>query len=526
MIKYFVSYPFKSLLIMMRILLTIPAIFLLFLSARAQQDTGIVVNDAIRPVAEVRSGTVYLNSRGFCSLVPEQFFDRSRPDQSKMGLSLDRTDLHCEDAGVQLLYITATDEAGISAFIPVRVTVLDTISPVVRTKNNSLILDNTGSVTPVAEMFDNGSFDACGIKEMRLTPDRFSCENLGENPVLLTVIDNNGNMASHQAEVTILDITAPTIKVLNLEAELDDFGNLTLNPGQVDNFSHDPCGLANFRLEPSRFDCENTGENLVTLTVTDKQGNSASREARVIISDNIPPEARVRDISLELDEQGRASLMVEDIEIGSTDNCGIRDFRLSRTEFTCDEAGETTVVLTVTDVNGNSSQAEAIVRIEDKTAPVVHLEEISLELDSEGVAVINPSQFRNMANDACGIEEINPEKTIFNCSDIGESQVKFSFSDNNGNSISEMVDIIIHDKIPPEAHAKNISLTLNNEGKAFLKASDVDDGSTDNCRVETMVVSQSEFTQEHLGDNEIILTVGDPAGNLSSAKVIVTVIQE
>jgi len=186
----------------------------------------------------------------------------------------------------------------------------------------------------------------------------------------------------------------------------------------------------------------------------------------------------VRDISLELDDQGKASLMAAELDDGSTDNCGIKDIRIDRTEFSCEDAGENTVVMTVTDVNGNYSQAEAIVRIEDKTAPLVHPEDIRLELDSEGVVVIGPSQFSNMADDACGIAEINPEKTMFTCTDIGESQVKLNFSDNNGNISSEMVNITIHDEIPPEVHAKNISLSLNSEGKAFLKASDVDDGST------------------------------------------------
>jgi len=511
---------------MIRYLLTILAIFFLFLSASAQQDTGTVVNEAIRPPAEVLSGTVYLNRNGYCSLSPELFFDIGRPENSKMSLALDREDLYCEDAGDQVLYITATDEAGISSFIPVRVSVLDTISPLVKTRNYEVMLDNSGSVMPSARMFDNGSYDVCGIREFIITPDRFTCENLGENPVLFTVIDNNGNTASGQAEVTILDVTAPTVKVLNLEVELDDFGNLTLGPGQVDDFSHDPCGLANFHIEPSKFNCGNTGENLVTLTVTDKQGNSASREARIIISDNTPPEARVRNISLELDDQGRASLMVTDIDDGSTDNCGISNLQLNRTEFSCEDVGENTVVMTVTDVNGNSSQAEAHVIIEDKTAPVIEPEDISLELNSKGLAEINPSMFMHMARDACGIAEMNPEKITFSCSDIGTQQIRIISSDNNGNSSTELVEITVLDKILPEVHAKNYTLILNDEGLAFLKASDVDDGSTDNCQIQTMVVSQSEFTHEHLGENEIIFTIGDPEGNLSSAKVIVTIIQE
>ncbi|MBL0020559.1 MAG: hypothetical protein IPP17_30025, partial [Bacteroidetes bacterium] len=42
---------------------------------------------------------------------------------------------------------------------------------------------------------------------------------------------------------------------------------------------------------------------------------------------------------------------------GSTDNCGIDTLILSQTAFTCAEAGNNTVVLTVTDNHGNTAIA-------------------------------------------------------------------------------------------------------------------------------------------------------------------------
>ena len=446
LIKELVTYPFKSPAIMIRYLLAIQALFLLFLPARAQQDTRLALDDTIRLRDQVIYDTVYLDSSGFCSLLPEQFFDRSRPEYSKTVLSLDRNELHCEDAGSQVLYLITTDEAGITSYIPLSLTVMDTIPPRVQTRNNTLLLENTGTVIPDPRLFDDGSHDACGIREMRLIPDMFGCEDIGVHQVLLSITDNNGNRATGPVEVTVRDNIPPTVKVRELEAELDDQGTLTLGAGNIDDFSHDPCGLASLHLDPSEFDCGDIGENLVTLTVIDKQGNLASREARVIISDHTPPEARTRNISLELDEHGHIMLTAEDIDDGSTDNCGIRSIRVSQVEFNCDHTGGNRVVLTVTDVNGNTTEEEAEVRIRDR--------------------------------------------------------------------------------VPPDVRVKDISITLDETGKATITAKDIDDGSTDNCRIRTMELSRSVFTEEHLGENEITLTAYDVSGNHSNARAIVTVTRE
>ena len=59
-----------------------------------------------------------------------------------------------------------------------------------------------------------------------------------------------------------------------------------------------------------------------------------------------------------------------------------------------------------------------------------------------------------------------------------------------------------------------------------MLASDIDGGSTDNCAVDSIVASQTDFTCADVGENTIVLEVSDAAGNVSTCEATVTVVDE
>jgi hypothetical protein len=65
------------------------------------------------------------------------------------------------------------------------------------------------------------------------------------------------------------------------------------------------------------FDCGDLGENVVTLTVTESNGNSETCEAIVTVSDTIAPECQLLDIEAFLDQNGQVVVTFEDIDNGS-----------------------------------------------------------------------------------------------------------------------------------------------------------------------------------------------------------------
>ncbi|MBN4083042.1 gliding motility-associated C-terminal domain-containing protein, partial [bacterium AH-315-A23] len=286
---------------------------------------------------------------------------------------------------------------------------------------------------------DNGSTDNCGIASITINKDTFTCSDVGENTVTLTVTDINGNSATSTSIVTIEDNIAPTVISQNITVQLDATGSARITPSQINNGSTDNCGIASITIDKDSFDCSAIGENIVTLTVTDIHGNSASAEVVVTVEDSVAPVVvAVAPFTLQLDEIGNdLTITAAEIGNGSTDNCGIASITIDKDIFTCADVGANTVILTVTDINENSATAEVIVTVEDVTAPIMITQEITLELNSSGDAFITPEELNNGSIDNCGIAFMSIDRTSFECATLGTYTISLTVTDTSGNTTTE-----------------------------------------------------------------------------------------
>ena len=92
--------------------------------------------------------------------------------------------------------------------------VTDIIPPVALAKNISVTLSG-GLASILPQDVDNGSHDAFDILSLALSDSTFDCTNIGENQVTLIVTDNNGNVSTAIATVTVIGEIpgAPSIAV-------------------------------------------------------------------------------------------------------------------------------------------------------------------------------------------------------------------------------------------------------------------------------------------------------------------------
>jgi uncharacterized delta-60 repeat protein len=102
----------------------------------------------------------------------------------------------------------------------------------------------------------------------------------------------------------------------------------------------------------------------------DGNGNQSKQSQKVTVSDSESPEVFTKGITVYLDGDGIATIVAADIDNGSTDNCGIASYSLDKEIFGCADVGNNTVTLMVTDINGNSADATAVVTVLDNSAPV------------------------------------------------------------------------------------------------------------------------------------------------------------
>lgn len=159
-------------------------------------------------------------------------------------------------------------------------------------KNVTVSLNSSGNYTLTAAEIDNGSSASSGIASMSLSKTAFTCADIATNPneVTLTVTDNDGNVESCTATVTIVDDVKPVAKAKAYTAELDAIGNVTITPANVDDGSSDACGILSMVLSKTAFTCSDiaTNPNVVTFTVTDNHGNSNITNAEITVVVNNP----------------------------------------------------------------------------------------------------------------------------------------------------------------------------------------------------------------------------------------------
>lgn len=296
----------------------------------------------------------------------------------------------------------------------------------------------------------------------------------------------------------------------------------------ADNLSGTPAG-GNFTgngINGSNFDPSNAGAGSHVITYTYTDGNGCSNQDTMHLTvnpDNNSPVTVTQDITTYLDNSGQTSITVSDIDNGSTDDCGIQNSTLNINNFDCSDVGANKVMLTVTDVNGNFATDSATVTVADTIAPAVATQNTTLYLDYNGNATLNASQIDNGSTDNCGIQSISLNNNSFTCSDLGANTVQITVTDNNGNTAQGQAIVTVADTIKPTPITKNLNIYLDNNGQASLTASDVNNGSFDNCGINSLSLSKTNFDCTDTVPQTIHLIANDGNGNTDSAAATITV---
>ena len=364
---------------------------------------------------------------------------------------------------------------------------------------------------------------------MTVMPNTLSCLNIGVNLVTLNVTDIFSNTDTCDAIVTLKDETPPLVICKNHTSTIDMNGQSVITTSDVYLSGSDNCGTVNLQtVSPNSFDCSDLGANIVTLTVSDNNGNTASCSATVTVQDNIPPTAACLNPTVALDNAGNASISNADVfdAANSSDNCSTPyPVFVTPNTFDCSNIGANTVTLQIIDLHGNTALCTATVTVEDNIAPTVTCKNTSVTLNSQGQASIQPIEVYDSGNDNCGnvnLQSVSPNS--FDCSNVaGANTVTLTVNDGNGNTGTCTATVTVNDNIDPTASCKNHTVALDNSGNASITPADVNDGSSDNCGIGNISVSPSSFGCANVGANSVTLTVTDVNGNISTCTATVTV---
>ncbi|MDP3928569.1 MAG: hypothetical protein Q8R57_06065, partial [Bacteroidota bacterium] len=502
-------------------------IYLIVTDLIGNKDSAIAlvtIHDNVKPTVIVKNHTAYLNASGTVNIAVSDIDNGSSDNCSIASRVLSTTSYNCAQIGLNQIKLTVTDVNGNIDSGFAQVTVMDTVRPQVITQNRTVYLNAAGTANITAAMVNNGSTDACGIASLSLSTTSFTCANVGDNAVNLTVTDVNGNSRIGSATITILDTITPVVNTQNRTVYLNAAGTVSVTAAMVNNGSTDACGIASLSLSNTSFTCANVGANAVTLTVTDVNGNSRIGSATITVLDTITPVVNTQNVTAYLNAAGTVSVTAAMVNNGSTDACGIASLSLSNTSFTCANVGANAVTLTVTDVNGNVRTGGATITVLDTITPVVNSQNVTVYLNAAGTINVSAAMVNNGSTDACGIASLSLSNTSFTCANVGANAVTLTVTDVNGNVRTGSATITVLDTIAPVVNTQNRTVYLNAAGTVSVTAAMVNNGSTDACGIASLSLSNTSFTCANVGANAVTLNVTDVNGNSRIGSATITVL--
>ena len=324
----------------------------------------LTVVDNQLPTAICQNIMVNLDATGSVTITPAQVNNGSFDNCGIVSMNLSQTTFTCANIGANTVFLTVIDASNLKGVCSATVTVKDVIAPIALCKNVTVNLGANGIATVTPGLVNNGSSDICGFT-MILTPNTFTCANVGNNTVTLKVTDPGNNMATCTAIVTVKDASAPIALCKNINVFLDNNGHASILPAQVNNGSTDNCSITSMTINNSQFDCGQIGGSpvVVVLTLKDQANNQSSCTAYVTVKDAIAPTAVCQDVTVQLDIKGRATVYPANLAANSFDNCSVWSYSPTAKLYTCVNQGPNSLVITVKDYSGNAATCTSTVTV-------------------------------------------------------------------------------------------------------------------------------------------------------------------
>ncbi|MBK9271542.1 MAG: T9SS type A sorting domain-containing protein [Saprospiraceae bacterium] len=283
---------------------------------------------------------------------------------------------------------------------------------------------------PSATYRDSVALGDCESKVYRTWIVTDNCGNTssGNGPQVITALDTTGPI-----------ITCPSVNVLVRKADtMDCF--YTVIGTEFDAIASDLCQDSVSLINNYNFESTLEGERIpvgldtIRWTATDACGNTSICDLKIEIYEIEPPVAVCMNITIHLDQTGKDTITVWDVDGGSTDNCGIKTRTLSREIFDCDDIPFRTVILKVIDSSGLEDTCHAILTIRDTIPPNITCKNLNFALPQSKMRTITPLEVLLSNTDNCGVltRVVNPN--MFNCDSPKQTVVTVRVTDVNGNS--------------------------------------------------------------------------------------------
>lgn len=336
-------------------------------------------------------------------------------------LSISPSSFNCEDIGNTIpVTLTATSN-GITEQCTSLVQVVDYSVPTITCPDNILV-DNMGSFCSIPVNYSGlySASDKCTTSVSTISGLPYGAFfPLGTSTVVLKATDQGGNSATCSFKVIVRDVQPPSISCpADIVKNADPYSCVALTHFNV--AASDFCSPASISpINPvvpvsvvgpvgangyTSYAFFPVGVSTIVYKASDAAGNTNTCSFKVTVTDNQVPLLTCKPATVTLNAQGRVMISPSDVFQQGSDNCGSINLQsVTPHLFTCDNLGTNTVILTVNDGNGNTTQCHATVTVMDVTAPTAVCENTEVTLGPNGQVTVFTADLAGESSDNCSI---------------------------------------------------------------------------------------------------------------------------
>ena len=496
-----------------------------------------VVDDQLPSIAGCPSDINATNDSGICGAVITWIAPTADDNCGVASFTSTHNSGDVFPVGTTTVTYTATDAAGNVTICSFDITILDSENPVINGCPSDITVSNdAGTCGAVVTWALPTASDNCGVDSFTSTHNSGDVFNVGTTTVTYTAVDAAGNSITCSFDVIVEDDENPTILCqpdLSVDAdpgvcEADASGVNLGTPVTGDN-----CGVATITNDaPASYP---VGTTVVTWTVTDVHGNTATCTQNVDVEDTQAPiisDCGVSGSQTVIADAGACTFTNTGTgwDVVATDNCTTITIEYELTGATTGTGstldgvafnnGTTTVTWTVTDDAGNTSVCSYEIIVNDEEAPVVvdcpTPITVGTDVNECGALVTwTPPTFTDNCTTVNVVSTHNPGDYFA----VGTTTVTYTGTDAAGNQTQCAFDVIVNDTELPTIACQADIETCDSIVTYAAPTTD------DNCGVAnvTMIAGLPSGSDFPVGTTTVTYEVEDIHGNTAQCSFDVTV---
>mgnify|MGYP003881124325 CR=1 FL=1 len=490
----------------------------------------LTVKDNEKPNISCPSNINVNNDPGQCDAVVNFTVTATDNCDGSVAVSLNQNSGTSFNVGTTTINASATDAAGNTGSCSFDVIVTDSEAPTVLCQGTLVSLGADGTYTLTDSYIFNNIVvslnDNCGTtNQVSVSKTVLTCDDLGDVEVQFSFTDINGKTSSCFEKIGVIDPLstcnqAPVAKCQNLTvaAELNSC-EASISTSQINNGSSDPDG------DDIQLTLNNEGPFSVggpyTVELTVSDGSLSDKcTATVVVNDTQDP-VIVCPTDITVDNDPGQCGAVVNYTVNFSDNCPGAALIVDPASGSFFGVGSGSVLATVSDAAGNTTQCGFNVTVNDTEDPIITCPaDITVDNDpGQCGAVVNYTV--NFSDNCPGATLIvDPASGSF--FSVGSGSVLATVSDAAGNTAQCGFNVTVKDNEDPVI-ACPADITVDNDPGQCGAVVNYTVNFSDNCPGATLIVNPASGSFFSVGSGSVLATVSDAAGNTAQCSFNVTV---